>query len=276
MNESFKHFQIQKKFILAICKPEHVDVIQISNDLYRKLETNKYKNELMKNYAIYLAVSKSDEDQLINLIIQGDMEDVVKAKSILELDLSAKTSEEANTIDAPEIINDEDDIIWIDPYELFDSTNKPKVNKVNQLDPFTLSRNDRESKDIENKMKNLQFSKGSNKEVASNNFSENKHAIPIHLLKTSLLMGFNEDEIHRGYTGFNSPNLDEIKFLEYLRATKNPNQSKINSIDEIKKTNSIKSSLSPSVQSQGPAAKKQNISDSEIIEIQCNSSKYLI
>ena len=218
-------------------------------------------------------MSTSDED--INLIIQGDMEDVVKTKSILEIDLTTKTPQEANKIDAPEVMIDEDDIIWIDPYELFDSTSKSKVNTIpNQLDPLTVSRTDRENKDIENKMNNLQFSKGSNKEVAPS-CSKNKHPIPSHLLRTSVLMGFSEDEIHRGYAGFNSPNLDEIEFLEYLRATKMPNQSKINSIDDIKKTNSIKSSLSPSVQSHGPAAKKQNISNSEIIEIQSNSSKYI-
>ncbi len=166
--------------------------------LIERLKADDFKNELIREYQTNLSVcSRSDG---LKIIIEGNQEDVIKTKSLIEIEM--KKLENFNSK------MEEDDIILIDPYELFDSTNQIRPNrKMEDFGTFKLNEV-KSQKEIENKFQNLQVKALTPTEKIQDN-----------LIKLALLKGFKLEEIHKGFKELDNINeIGEAEFINYLKS----------------------------------------------------------
>ena len=77
----------------------------VDNSLIQKLQTNDYKNDLMRQWTVFLSISNVKD--VIRLYIQGQASDVRKVKAKLTAPV-------------------EDDVIWIDDEMDVDEKEDPK------------------------------------------------------------------------------------------------------------------------------------------------------
>ena len=61
--------------------------MKITKDLALKIEQTDLQKNLIKRYQVHLFVENISNSNLVNLTIQGSLEDVVHAKSIIDNEL---------------------------------------------------------------------------------------------------------------------------------------------------------------------------------------------
>lgn len=133
----------------------------------------------------------------LRIIIEGQQTDVIKTKSIIESELDKLSSDTV----------EDDDIILIDPYELFDSTNQIRPNrKMANFSTFKAEKITKTQNEFENKFEKMKV----------NQPFKQPDAQDI-LIKTALEKGFKIDEIYKAFKELNTDTIGQVEFIEYLK-----------------------------------------------------------
>lgn len=173
--------------MLALCSPDIIQSIIVVPRLIEALEANDYKNNLMREFTVFLSMKK--EVSGFKLFIQGMARDVFRAKTVIEryqVSLMSKTQE------------DDDDVIWI-------SDSEDETKTQSKIEPT-----------------NTKTTTGSAEKKADHAIDDKK-IVPMVLMRTAVLLGFSQAEVQKVYDEqYVSENsrIDELDFMNKLRQSR--------------------------------------------------------